>query len=102
MNLPDHWSDLDRALFLLDGAEQSIVDEFYAPADPHYHATTWQVPRPDHAASKGIRRVVTQRTLMCGCTEEEVDLIHCPSCLGHVPLDATSCPNCGEEVCAIN
>ncbi len=26
------WSDLDWALFLLDGAEQSIVDEFHAPA----------------------------------------------------------------------
>lgn len=34
MSLPDHWTDLDRALFLLDGAEQSIVDEFHAPSDP--------------------------------------------------------------------
>lgn len=35
MKLPDHWTDLDRALFLLDGAEQSIVDEFHASADPN-------------------------------------------------------------------
>lgn len=28
------WSDLDRALFWLDGACQSIVDEFHAPVWP--------------------------------------------------------------------
>jgi hypothetical protein len=35
VKLPEHWSDLDRALFLLDAAEQSIVDDFHAPPDPN-------------------------------------------------------------------
>lgn len=35
MKLPDHWTDLDRALFLLDGAQQSLVDEYGATADPN-------------------------------------------------------------------
>lgn len=46
--------------------------------------------------------MVAQRTLMCGCSEEEVDMIHCPSCVAHVPMNATSCPSCGEEVCALD
>jgi hypothetical protein len=42
-----------------------------------------------------------QATMMCGCNEEESELIHCPSCIAHIPLAAINCPNCGEEVCAL-